>query len=82
MMITSPKDQITTPQVAVIVINYTIGTGILTLPRASAQKVQTPDIWLTVIVGGLIAMIAGVIIVRLNQSFPGKKPFINTAKQL
>ena len=71
-MSTSPKDQITTAQVAVIVINYTIGTGILTLPRASAEKVQTPDIWLTVIVGGLIAMIAGVIIVRLSQSFPGK----------
>ncbi|WP_028401708.1 spore germination protein [Ectobacillus panaciterrae] len=71
-MITSPKDRITTAQAAVVVINYTLGTGILTVPRASAEKVKTPDIWLTVILGGLIAMMVGVIIVKLGQRFPGK----------
>lgn len=71
-MITSPKDRITTAQAAVVVINYTLGTGILTVPRASAEKVKTPDIWLTVILGGLIAMMVGVIIVKLGQQFPRK----------
>ena len=71
-MITSPKDHITTPQAAIIVINYIIGTGILTLPRTSTEKVKTPDTWLTVILGGLIAMMAGIIIVKLSQRFPEK----------
>jgi len=71
-MITSPKDRITTAQTAVIVINYTIGTGILTLPRAATEKVKTPDVWLTVFLGGLLAMLAGVILIKLSQQFPGK----------
>ncbi len=65
-MILSPKDTITTPQTAVIVINFTLGTGILTLPRTSVEKVHTPDVWLTVILGGLIAMMAGIIMVKLS----------------
>ncbi|AMM91468.1 spore gernimation protein [Peribacillus simplex] len=68
----SPKDQITTPQVAVIVINFILGTGLLTLPRAATEKVHTPDIWISVILGGIIAIIAGVIIVKLSQQFPEK----------
>src|SRR6478735_1783300 len=71
-MILSPKDKITTPQTAVIVINFILGTGILTLPRASVEKVHTPDVWLTVILGGLIAMMAGIIIVKLSLQFPEK----------
>ncbi|USL45584.1 spore germination protein [Priestia megaterium] len=69
-MILSPKDQITTPQAAVIVINFILGTGILTLPRTSVEKVHTPDVWLTVILGGLIATMAGVVMVKLSQQFP------------
>jgi len=68
----STSDRITTPQAIIIVINYILGTGILTLPRAAAEKVHTPDVWLTVIWGGLIAMLAGWIIVKLSQQFPEK----------
>ncbi|MFJ7995556.1 spore germination protein [Peribacillus frigoritolerans] len=71
-MITSFKDRITTGQVTVIVANAIFGVGILTLPRTATEKVKTPDIWISVILGGLIAMIAGVIIVKLSQQFPGK----------
>ncbi|QTL52668.1 spore germination protein [Priestia aryabhattai] len=71
-MILSPKDKITTPQTVVIVINFILGTGILTLPRASVEKVHTPDVWLTVILGGLIAMMAGLIIVKLSLQYPEK----------
>ncbi|MGG3182380.1 spore germination protein [Priestia megaterium] len=66
------KDRITTPQTTIIVTNFILGTGILTLPRAAAEKVKTPDIWLSVILGGIIAMIAGVIMVKLSQQFPEK----------
>ncbi|KRF51466.1 spore gernimation protein [Bacillus sp. Soil768D1] len=71
-MIVRPKDRITTSQATVILINFILGTGILTLPRASAEKGKTPDIWITVILGGLISMIAGVIMVKLSQQFPEK----------
>ncbi|MGM0875148.1 MAG: spore germination protein [Bacillota bacterium] len=71
-MIISPKDKITTSQAAVIVISFILGTGILTLPRVSVEKVKTPDVWITVILGGLIAMMAGIILVKLSQQFPKK----------
>ncbi|MGG0790721.1 spore germination protein [Peribacillus simplex] len=71
-MILSPKDQITTPQSAVIVINFILGTGLLTLPRSSTEKVHTPDVWISVILGGVISIIAGVIMVKLSQQFPEK----------
>ena len=64
------KDRITTPQTAIIVINFILGTGFLPCPGAAAEKVKTPDVWLTVILGGIIAMIAGVIMVKLSQQFP------------
>lgn len=71
-MITGPKDRIPTSQAVVILINYILAVGILTLPRTAAEKVKTPDVWITVIIGGLIAMVAGVIIVKLSQQFPGE----------
>ncbi|MGP0686210.1 spore germination protein [Priestia aryabhattai] len=66
------NDRITTPQATVVVINFILGTGILTLPRTVAEQVKTPDVWLSVILGGIIAMIAGVIMVKLSQRFPEK----------
>ncbi|MED2485891.1 spore germination protein, partial [Bacillus thuringiensis] len=71
-MITKPKDRITTSQAVVIIVNYILGTGILTLPRASVEKVKTPDVWLSVILGGILAMVSGVIMVKLSQQFPNK----------
>ncbi|WP_440970532.1 spore germination protein [Peribacillus frigoritolerans] len=71
-MILNPKDRITTPQTAVIIINFILGTGLLTLPRSSTEKAHTPDVWISVIIGGIIAIIAGVIMVKLSQQFPDK----------
>ncbi|HDZ2328859.1 TPA: GerAB/ArcD/ProY family transporter [Bacillus anthracis] len=71
-MITISKDRITTAQAVVIIVNYILGTGILTLPRASVEKVKTPDVWLSVILGGRLAMVSGVIMVKLSQQFPDK----------
>ncbi|WP_431811973.1 spore germination protein [Lysinibacillus sp. FW12] len=66
------KDKITTSQAVVIIINYILATGILTLPRASVEKVKTPDVWISVFLGGIVAMIAGVIIVKLSQQYSDK----------
>ncbi|WP_078414842.1 spore germination protein [Priestia abyssalis] len=71
-MIITQKDRITTPQAAVILINHILAAGVLTLPRTSVEKVKTPDVWISVLLGGVIAMAAGVIIVKLSQQFPGR----------
>jgi spore germination protein len=75
IMMISPKEQITASQATVIVSNFILGTGVLILPRTSVENVKTPDVWITVILGGLIAMVAGVIIVKLSQQFPEKTFF-------
>ncbi|GGI45533.1 germination protein BB [Paenibacillus marchantiophytorum] len=70
-----PNDRITTPQASVILANILLGVGILTLPRLLADKMKTPDGWITVIVGGLISFGFGLIMVKLCQRFPGKTFF-------
>lgn len=52
-----------------------LGAGILTLPRSTADEVGSADGWISVILGGLISMIAGVIISKLSQQFPQKTLF-------
>ncbi|MGM7723563.1 spore germination protein [Metabacillus sp. Hm71] len=66
------KEKITTQQVAVILSNSILAVGILTLPRTSVEKMKTPDVWISVILGGLIAILAGIIMVKLCQRFPQK----------
>ncbi|KEK22322.1 spore germination protein [Bacillus gaemokensis] len=80
-MITRTKDRITTSQAVVVVVNFILGTGILTLPRASVEKAKTPDVWISVILGGIIAMVIGVIIVKLSQQFP-QKTFYQYSQEL
>jgi spore germination protein len=75
LMITRPVDQITTPQVVVIISNFILGIGILTLPRTVTEKVKTPDGWITIILGGIVAMLVAIIIVKLSQRFPGKSVY-------
>ncbi|MFN2747449.1 spore germination protein [Bacillus sp. z60-18] len=71
-MMIRPKEHITTAQTAVIVINFLLGTGILTLPRTSVDEVKTPDVWITLVLGGMIALTAAIIMVKLNQQYPKK----------
>lgn len=74
-MNSSPKDRINTIQAAVIVTNFILGSGILTLPRVSAEKVGTPDVWISVLIGGLIAIGAGIVMATLNKSYPEQTVF-------
>ncbi|WP_309411896.1 spore germination protein [Bacillus cereus] len=66
----NPQERITTAQTFVIITNFILGSGILSLPRTSVEKVKTPDVWISVILSGLLAMLAGYIIIRLSQNFP------------
>lgn len=74
------EDQITTTQAAIIVINYMLGAGILTLPRTMAKAVGTPDVWISLLISGGIVFVAGVIVARLCMRFPGKTIFQFTSE--
>jgi spore germination protein len=67
-----PNDQITTVQTVMIISNFILGAGILTLPRSVTEKTQTPDAWISVIISGLITMLIGFIMVKLCKRFPDK----------
>jgi spore germination protein len=69
------NDRITTIQAAVVVSNALLGSGILTLPRSAAVSIQTPDAWITVLLGGLLAIIAGIVMAALSRAFPGATVF-------
>jgi len=69
------KDQITTWQATVIMVNYMLAAGVLTLPRDLVTAGGTPDVWMSVILGGLVSILAGTIMVKLSQRFPGQTFF-------
>lgn len=66
------KERITTMQATIILVSYTLATNMLTLPRTAVEAGGTPDVWISVIVGGFLSMLAGIVIVRLSQRFPGQ----------
>ncbi|WP_372632256.1 GerAB/ArcD/ProY family transporter [Cohnella sp.] len=74
-MNTGSNNQISTRQAIVILINYILAAGILTLPRTSAEKVGTTDVWLAVLIGGAIAIAAGSVMARLSDRYPGRTFF-------
>ncbi|OAB28434.1 spore gernimation protein [Paenibacillus macquariensis subsp. defensor] len=74
-MFTRTDEKITTAQTVVIISCYMLGSGVLTLPRTLTERVKTPDGWISLILGGLIIMLAGICIVKLCQQFPGKTIF-------
>jgi spore germination protein len=67
-----PTDQISTVQTVMIISNFILGAGILTLPRTVTEKTQTPDAWISVIISGLITMLIGLIMVKLCKRFPNQ----------
>ncbi|OAB41498.1 spore germination protein [Paenibacillus glacialis] len=71
-MFTRTDDKITTAQTVVIISCYMLGSGVLTLPRTLTERVKTADGWISLILGWLIIMLAGICIVKLCQQFPGK----------
>ncbi|WP_054024715.1 spore germination protein [Bacillus sp. FJAT-28004] len=81
-MSNSPKDRITTIQTAVIISNFMLGSGILTLPRASTTVVGTPDVWISVIIGGAVAIAAGVLMAILSRSHASQTVFQYSQKLL
>lgn len=69
------NNRLTTGQGTVIVINYMLGIGLLSMPKAAAQTVGTPDIWISVLLSGLCTIGVGMVMVMLCRRFPGQTGF-------
>ncbi|WP_375104693.1 GerAB/ArcD/ProY family transporter [Paenibacillus sp. RS8] len=69
------KDRITAVQATIILANYTIAAGVLTLPRTIVEASGAPDVWIAVFLGGVASFLFGLIIVKLSQRFPGQTFF-------
>ncbi|WP_079709026.1 GerAB/ArcD/ProY family transporter [Paraliobacillus ryukyuensis] len=63
-------NQITTTQTFAILGSTLVAVGSFTFPRALATDVGTPDMWMSVILGGLITFLSGLFVVKLSQQFP------------
>lgn len=70
-MFTRSDDKITSTQASIFLTNSVLGAGILTLPRGVVETVQTPDVWLSVLLGGLVVWGVIFVMVKLSQQFPG-----------
>lgn len=69
------EDQITTSQAIVVFVSYIMAAGILSLPRTAAEEAGTPDVWISVLLGGLVTTAAGVVMTKLSQDYPGQTFF-------
>lgn len=58
-----------------------IGTRILTLERDVGQKLNTPDVWISVLIAGVLFIFLGIISAKLSQRFP-KETFFQYNKTI
>jgi len=63
-------DEIGTVQVAFGVSNMVIGFGVLTLPRVLAGMTESSDGWISIVIGGAVALGFGWIVAALAARFP------------
>ncbi|WP_334076613.1 GerAB/ArcD/ProY family transporter [Paenibacillus sanfengchensis] len=75
-------DKITTTQASIFLTDTVLGAGILTLPRSVLEATETPDVWLSILVGGAIILLLVLVMVKLSQQFPGKTIFEYTKRIL
>ncbi|MFD2333554.1 GerAB/ArcD/ProY family transporter [Cohnella sp. GCM10020058] len=79
-MFVRTDDKITNSQAVVFLTNTVLGAGILTMPSGITQEMKTPDSWLTILIGGLIVLLAVFLMVKLCQQFPGQTVFQFSAR--
>lgn len=68
-------DKITSSQATVFLTNTVLGAGILTMPRSVTQAMESPDSWITILIGGIIIMPIILLMVRLCLKFQGQTIF-------
>ncbi|MEO3946761.1 GerAB/ArcD/ProY family transporter [Gorillibacterium sp. CAU 1737] len=74
-MFTRTDDKITSTQASIFLTDAVLGAGILTLPRGVTEIVKTPDVWLSILFGGVVIILVVFIMTKLSQQFVGKTVF-------
>ncbi|RNB89490.1 spore gernimation protein [Brevibacillus fluminis] len=64
-------DKLAFSQVSIGMASFILGAGIVSLPRSAGEAAGTPDIWISVLLAGGIAILFGCVCAKLNQRFPG-----------
>ncbi|MEK1830389.1 GerAB/ArcD/ProY family transporter [Priestia megaterium] len=64
------NNQITSPQAIALIASNIIAYSILSMPRVLSKIVGTPDLWISVAIGGGITILSGLLIVKLTALFP------------
>lgn len=72
-MSVKPHYTITTMQAAVLVVSIILAD--ITMERVVSEEAKTPDVWLSVLVGGIFSLLAGWTCAALSRRFPGKTFF-------
>ncbi|MEW9502430.1 GerAB/ArcD/ProY family transporter [Jeotgalibacillus marinus] len=68
----SQHGMITPTQATILIINYTLSVGILTLPRMAANEVGTPDVWMALLISSLVPLAMAFVIITLNKRYPNQ----------
>lgn len=66
-------------EMVIIVANFIIGVGILTFPRALADRTGSVDGWMSVMISGAVACLCGWLLAKLASRFPQQNFFEYTA---
>lgn len=64
-------ENLATSQVSIGIASFMLGAGIVTLPRVAGEAAGTPDVWISILLAGAIAIVSAYVCVKLSQRFPG-----------
>lgn len=76
----SENQKISVRQLQVLLILDIFGTGIITLPRRTAEVAGT-SAWISVLIGGIMMVLFSFVLTSLSERFP-KKNFVEIIQQL
>ncbi|HIW33207.1 MAG TPA: spore germination protein [Candidatus Paenibacillus intestinavium] len=71
-MFVTKDDRITANQAMASMACTTLGAGLLVMPRVLIQEVGTPDAWMTLLLSGVLVVLALILFVKLSEKFPKK----------
>ncbi|OLR26487.1 GerAB/ArcD/ProY family transporter [Bacillus cereus] len=69
------KKKISTSQVTIAISTALIADGFIVNSRSIAQNMQTPDVWISFFLGGLVSLICGYCCAKLAQYYPRQTIF-------
>ncbi|MCR8660586.1 GerAB/ArcD/ProY family transporter [Paenibacillus endoradicis] len=81
-MFVTKDDRITANQATASMTSTTLGAGLLVMPRILIQDVGTPDVWMTLLLGGILVVLALIFFIKLSQKFPKQTLYQYSSKIL